>query len=158
MLTYGSWNDKIKTKSDICKWQMNLERIQIKKEGKSHMENKNKILLDRIICQKANEFGFEMIKPEHSGTVVSIMREDWHLFIEMRSPVVPPLQLQMEVHVGDQTMRMFVFPSPIIIHSKNISQFIYLANIANHYLYWGTALGRFWVDEEELDFAYEVKL
>lgn len=122
------------------------------------MENKDKILLDRIICQKANEFGFEMIKPAHSGTVVSIMREDWHLFIEMRSPVVPPLQLQMTVYVEDKTIGMTFFPSPIIIQSKNISQFIYLANVANYYLYLGTALGRFWVDEGQLDFAYEVRL
>ncbi len=122
------------------------------------MKNKNKILLDKIISQKAEELGFEMMKPERAGNVVSILREDWHLFAEVCSPVAPPLELQMAVYADKEAVRMLFFPSPIIIQKKNISSFIHLSNVANRYLYRGIALGRFWVDEERLDFAYEVIL
>ncbi len=122
------------------------------------MKNENKILLDKIISRKAKAFGLEMIKPERAGNVVSIMREDWHLFMEMRSLVAPPLQLQMAVYAKGAEVRMLIFPSPVIIKRENIGSFIYLSNVANHHLYRGAALGRFWVDRERLDFAYEVIL
>ena len=51
---------------------------------------------------------------------------------------------------------MIFFPSPIMIKSENASQFIYLSNAADRYLYCGTALGRFWVDKGNFDLAYEV--
>lgn len=122
------------------------------------MKNESKILLDKIISQKAKEFGFEMIKPERAGNVVSILREDWHLFMEICSPIAPPLQLQMAVYADGAGARMLIFPSPVIIKKENIDSFIHLSNVANHHLYRGAALGRFWVDREHLDFAYEVIL
>lgn len=122
------------------------------------MKNENIHLLNKIITAKSNELGFKILKPENSGTVVSMLQEDWHLFIEMHSSIVPSLPLQMSIYVEDLAIRMIFFPSPIIIKSENASQFIYLSNTANRYLYCGTALGRFWVDKGNSDFAYEVIL
>lgn len=116
------------------------------------------IMLNKIVTRKSNELGFEIMKPEHSGNVVSILREDWHLFLEMRSPIVSSLLLQMTIFVEDEAVRMLLFPSPAIIDSRNTNQFIQLANTANHYLYRGSALGRFWVDVDSRDFAYELIL
>lgn len=114
--------------------------------------------MNEIIIQKSNEFGFEIMKPEHLGNVVSILQEDWHLFIEMHSPILSPLSLQMTIYIEDEAVRMLLFPSPAIIDSRNVNQFIQLSNTANRYLYRGNALGRFWVDMDNCDFAYELIL
>lgn len=116
------------------------------------------LMLNKIVTQKSNELGFEIMELENSGNVVSIFREDWHLFLEMRSPIVPSLLLQMTISVEDKAVRMLIFPSPAIIDSRNTNQFILLSNAANRYLYMGSALGRFWVDVENRDFAYELIL
>lgn len=116
------------------------------------------LMLEKIVIQKSNEFGFEIMELENSGNVVSILREDWHLFLEMRSPIVPSLLLQMTIYVEDEALRMLFFPSPAIIDSRNMNQFILLSNAANRYLYMGSALGRFWVDVENRDFTYELIL
>ena len=113
------------------------------------------LMLNKIVAQKSHELGFQVIKPEHSGNVVSILREDWHLFLEMHSPILSPLSLQMTISVEDEAVRMLLFPSPAIIDSKNTNQFIQLSNAANRYLYMGSALGRFWVDVDNCDLAYE---
>lgn len=122
------------------------------------MEDKNIILLNRIITYKSNELGIEVIKPDHSGSIVSMLREDWHLFIEINSPIVQPqpLLLQMTICVKEDTFQMLCFPSPGIITNNNTEQFIKLANIANLYLFRDSALGRLWVDDENFDFAYEL--
>ncbi len=114
--------------------------------------------INEIITRKSNEIGFEIMKPEHSGNVVSILRENWHLFLEMHSPIVSPLPLQMAIYIEDEAVRMLLFPSPAIIDSRNTNQFIQLSNTANRYLYRGSALGRFWVDVDNRDFAYELIL
>lgn len=114
--------------------------------------------INEIIIRKSNELGFEIMELEHSGNVVSIFREDWHLFLEMRSPIVSSLLLQMTIAVEDEAVQMLLFPSPAIIDSRNTNQFIQLSNTANRYLYRGSALGRFWVDVDNRDFAYELIL
>lgn len=122
------------------------------------MKNENIHLINKIITAKSNELDFKILKTEHSGTVISMLQEDWHLFIEMHSPIVPSLPLQMSICVEDKAVRTLLFPSPIIINSGNVYQFVRLSNVANQYLYRGNALGRFWVDEESLDLAYELIL
>ncbi len=111
---------------------------------------KSKIIrkINEIIPRKTNEFGFEIMKPEHSGNVVSMLRENWHLFLELHSPIVSPLPLQMAIYIEDEAIRMLLFPSPAMIDSRNTNQFIQLSNTANRYLYRGSALGRFWVDAD----------
>lgn len=127
-----------------------------RRKKKNSMKNENICLLNKMINQKTNELGITMIKPKHSGIVVSILREDWHLFAEIQCSVAPSLSLQMTIYVEDDTIRMLFFPSPCIIHNNNINQFLYLSNTANQYLFRGNALGRFWVDEKNLDFSYEL--
>lgn len=122
------------------------------------MKKDNIHLLNKIITAKSNELGFEIMKPKHSGSVVSILRDNLHLFIEMQSPIVPSLLLQMSICVEDGAVRTLLFPSPIIITSGNVCQFVRLSNVANQYLHRGNALGRFWVDEESFDLAYELIL
>lgn len=116
------------------------------------------LMLNKIVTQKSHELGFQVIKLEHSENVVSLLREDWHLFLEMRSPIVSSLLLQMTIAVEDEAVQMLLFPSPAIIDSRNTNQFIQLSNAANRYLYMGSALGRFWVDVDNRDFAYELIL
>lgn len=123
------------------------------------MKKENIHLLNRIITAKSNKFDLKIMKPEHSGTVISFLqKEDWHLFIEMHSPLVSSLSLQMSICVEDKSVRTLLFPAPIIINSGNVCQFVRLSNVANQYLYRGNALGRFWVDEESFDLAYELIL
>lgn len=120
------------------------------------MKEANIYLLNKVINQKAKELRFTITKPVHSGAVVSILREDWHLFTQMSNSLVPALLLQMTICIEEDALRMLFFPSPRIVQENNLKQFIFLSNIANRYLYRGKALGRFWVDETSLDFAYEV--
>ncbi len=120
------------------------------------MKKENLSVLGKIVKQKSKELNFTIMKPEYSRTVISFLRkEEWHLFIEMHSPLVPSLSLQMSIYVEDKAVRTLIFPSPIIINSGNVCQFVRLSNAANQYLYRGNALGRFWVDEESFDLAYE---
>lgn len=122
------------------------------------MKNSSLHRLDNIVVQKSRELGFNPIKRENSGSVVSILRDDWHLAIELSSPIVPTMPFQMSIRTEGLKIRMLLFPSPPIIKKSNVGEFIHLANAANCYLYRGTALGRFWVDEANLDFAYELNL
>ncbi len=122
------------------------------------MKKENILLLNKVIAAKSEELGFEFIRPEHDGPVVSILREDWHLFAQIQSPIVPSLSLQMAIYAEDDAVRMLLFPSPAIIDSGNALPFIQLSNLANRYLYMGDALGRFWVDADLCDFAYELIL
>lgn len=122
------------------------------------MTRENLSTLEKIVRVKSKEFNFTNMKLEHSASVIPMLREDWHLFMQMESPILPPLSLQMAIYAEETAVRMLLFPSPIIINRENVNEFIRLSNVANRYLYRGTALGRFWVDEEKLDFAYEVIL
>ncbi len=122
------------------------------------MKNENMLLLDKMITAKSKELGFTFMKPEHTGSVVSMLRDDWHLFMEIQSPIVPALSLQMSIDAEDDAVRMLLFPSPPIIGSGNALAFIQLSNLANRDLYMGDALGRFWVDVDHCDFAYELIL
>ncbi len=99
------------------------------------MKNENVHLLNKIITAKSSKLGFEIMKPAHSGTVVSILRaENWHLFIEMHSPIAPYLSFQMSICTEDKAVQSLIFPSPIIINSGNVCQFVRLSNVAIDYL------------------------
>lgn len=125
------------------------------------MNTSNVYILEKIIREKSIDLDFTSIKtrPQNAdSSVVSILREDWHLWTELRIPIAPPMPFQMSIRTEDSKIGMLFFPSPGIIKKDNVGAFIQLANVANHYLYRGTALGRFWVDEDNLDFSYEVRL
>lgn len=122
------------------------------------MKTENKILLDKIIKNKCAKLGFESMEIQKEGPVVSILKEDWHLFIEFRNPLLPPLQLQCAITIEEDDIRLLCFPSPVIITDETMNEFIRFCNEANRELCGGMAWGRFWCDEENYDFAYEVIL
>lgn len=121
-------------------------------------KSENKILLDKIIRNKCAELGFERMEIQKEGPVVSLVKEDWHLFIEFSNPLLPPLKLQSAITIEKDAVRLLCFPSPVIITDKTMNEFIRFCNEANRELYAGMAWGRFWCDEEHYDFAYEVIL
>lgn len=122
------------------------------------MKSENISLLNRIIRRKSTEFRWQ--QEEKSPQVVPLFapREEFHLFIELDSPVVPPLPLQMSIQVEEDAVRSLMFPSPRLLTEQTAERFLSLSNEANRELYRGAALGRFWVDIENLDFAYELIL
>lgn len=81
--------------------------------------------------------------------------EAWHMFylLENENNLVPPLEIQgtMEVLKNDQ-IRLLWFIHPIMINEWNMENCILFANEVNRELGNG---GRFWVDTEYFDFAYE---
>lgn len=122
------------------------------------MKTQNKILLDKIIKNKCAELGFESMEIQKKGPVVSILKEDWHLFIEFQNSLLSPLQLQCTITIEGDAIRLLCFPSPVIIADKTMNEFIRFCNEANRELCGDMAWGRFWCDEENCDFAYEVLL
>lgn len=122
------------------------------------MNRENLSKLEQVVKQKSRELCFSIIRSKHSGPIVSMLREEWHLSVHIDSSLVQRLFLQMAIHVGSESISMLFFPSPSIIKGDNVSWYIRLANTANRYLYRGNALGRFWVDENNFDFVYEVCL
>ena len=122
------------------------------------MKTENNILLDKIIKNKCAELGFGSMEIQKGGPVVSILREDWHLFIEFQSPLLPSLQLQCAITIEGDAISLLCFPSPVIITDETMNEFIRFCNEANRELFMGKAWGRFWCDEENYDFAYEAIL
>ena len=95
------------------------------------MKAENKILLDKIIKNKCAELGFESMEIQKEGPVVYILKEDWHLFIEFRNPLLPPLHLQCAITIEEDDIRLLCFPSPVIITDKTMNEFIRFCNEAN---------------------------
>ena len=84
--------------------------------------------------------------------------EQFHLVFSVRTSV-GFLPMQMSIQVYDDIILCLIFPSPQIIkNAADAQRFLPLANEANRELYRGRAEGRFWVDFENMDFAYEVRL
>jgi len=122
------------------------------------VKEENINLLKGIIRRKCTELGWHQV--EQSSRVISLAapREKFHLMTELDSPVVPSLPLQMSIQDEGDDVRAILFPSPRLLTEQAAEGFLSLANDANRELYRGTGLGRFWVDMEHLDFAYEVLL
>lgn len=123
------------------------------------MRAENLTVLERVIKQKSAELGFCQKKLTSGVIPIAAPRERVHLMTELNSPVVPALPLQMSIRDSGNAIRALLFPSPPIIHNEQAAeQFLILENEANRELYRGAALGRFWVDIKNLDFAYELIL
>lgn len=114
--------------------------------------------LERIIKRKSAELGFYQAKQPPKIISLAAPHERFHLMLELSSHIAPPLPLQMSIQDEDDTIRSLLFPSPRLLTGQTAERALCLANEANRELYRGTALGRFWVDIENLDFAYEVLL
>lgn len=122
------------------------------------MGEENLAALERIIMRKSTELGLYHAKQSPKILSLAAPHERFHLMLELSSPVAPPLPLQMSIQDEGDTIRALLFPSPRILTEQTAECFLGLANEANRELYRGTALGRFWVDIENLDFAYELIL
>ena len=79
------------------------------------MKSENIRLLNRIIRRKSTEFGWH--QGEKSPQVVPLFapRERFHLFIELDSPVVPSLPLQLSIQGEENAVRALLFPSPRLL-------------------------------------------
>ena len=107
-------------------------------------------------CKRERElFGIRVIKKDNTSKVRQMYPEAWHMFylLENENNLVPPLEIQgtMEVLKNDQ-IRLLWFIHPIMINEWNMENCILFANEVNREIGNG---GRFWVDTEYFDFAYE---
>lgn len=122
------------------------------------MKAENLTSLEKMIRRKSVELGFYSVGDFPKVVSLFVPQERFHLSIRLRNPVVPDLPLQMSIRDEEGTVRVLLFPSPSILTEHTADQFLILANEANRELYRGAALGRFWVDTENRDFAYELLL
>ena len=60
-------------------------------------ENIN-IVLQKMIERKASEFSLEKEKRPHTGSIISIFLEEWHLFAWLEHPLVPTLVNPYELY------------------------------------------------------------
>lgn len=118
------------------------------------MKENTNIILEQIIDRKARELSLEKEKQNHTGSIVSMLRDEWHLWGWFKHPLVPPLEIQCSISVEGSFVRAVWFPHPILITPETRTEFVLLANEANLELHSG---GRFWCNED-MDFAYEIVL
>lgn len=118
------------------------------------MHKHTNILLTQIVDQKTREFSLKKIKWENTGSIISIFREEWHLFALLEHPCVSTLEIQCSICIEGDFVRTVWFPDPTLITPKTKTEFVLLANEANIELHSG---GRFWCNED-MDFAYEIVL
>ena len=118
------------------------------------MSKNSSLILTQIVNKKTREFSLEKVKQEHSDSVVSIFRENWHLLSWLYNPLVPTLEIQCSICTEGNFVRAVWFPHPALITPETKTEFILLANEANIELHSG---GRFWCNED-MDFAYEIVL
>lgn len=126
------------------------------------MKQKNFDRLAQIIRRKATQLGFRQLVKQ-SPRIISLAapNEKFRLEVTLNNHiVVPPLPLILSVQVYEDSFWALLFPDPCILSEKTVEAALTLANEANRELYRGTALGRFWVDDdpEHLDFAYDLYL
>lgn len=122
------------------------------------MRDESVRLIAHAVGQAASRWGLEVRRPERSGPVLPLLRDDWHLYAELSHPLVPPLPVQMSITLEADAARMLCFPSPPVITADTLTAFLQFSNEANTWLSGSSALGRFWVDCERGDLAYELIL
>ena len=132
---------------------LNLHVVSIQEE--EHMKKESMEVVGRIVKRERELFGIRVIKKDNTSKVRQMYPEAWHMFylLENENNLVPPLEIQgtMEVLKNDQ-IRLLWFIHPIMINEWNMENCILFANEVNRELGNG---GRFWVDKEYFDFAYE---
>lgn len=118
------------------------------------MSKNSSLILTQIVNKKSRELSLKKEKQEHSNSVVSIFREEWHLFSLLNNPLVSTLEIQCSIRTEGNFVSAVWFPHPTLITPETKTEFILLANEANIELHSG---GRFWCNEN-MDFAYEIVL
>lgn len=132
---------------------LNPHAVSVQEE--EHMKKESMEVVGRIVKRERELFGIRVIKKDNTSKVRQMYPEAWHMFylLENENNLVPPLEIQgtMEVLKNDQ-IRLLWFIHPIMINEWNMENCILFANEVNRELGNG---GRFWVDTEYFDFAYE---
>lgn len=132
---------------------LNPHAVSVQEE--EHMKKESMEVVGRIVKRERELFGIRVIKKDNTSKVRQMYPEAWHMFylLENENNLVPPLEIQgtMEVLKNDQ-IRLLWFIHPIMINEWNMENCILFANEVNRELGNG---GRFWVDKEYFDFAYE---
>ncbi|MEJ8733759.1 MULTISPECIES: hypothetical protein [Mediterraneibacter] len=118
------------------------------------MKQDSRIILEQIVNRKSRELCLEKQKWDTSASIVTIFREEWHVFARLLHPLVSILEIQSSFYVEEEYIRAVWYPHPVMMTADTRREFILFANEANIELYSG---GRFWCDEN-MDFAYEIVL
>lgn len=122
------------------------------------MKEKAMKIVEELISEN-KKYEITVLKHNKTEKVVPINSniENIHLFLELENEIVPSLKLQYSIRFeGDNYVRFLIFPSPTIINEKTRDEFVTFVNVANRYVL--TGYGRFWVDLDHDDFAYELLL
>ena len=92
------------------------------------MKKDTSMILKQLIDKKAKEFSLEKIKRNNTGSVVSIWREDWHLFSWLIHPLFPTLEIQCSINLDEDFVRAVWFPHPTLITPDTRTEFILFSN------------------------------
>ena len=145
-------HDTILHRTSVC--AVSEPTCSINTGGRTYEKREHEVV-GRIVKRERELFGIRVIKKDNTSKVRQMYPEAWHMFylLENENNLVPPLEIQgtMEVLKNDQ-IRLLWFIHPIMINEWNMENCILFANEVNRELGNG---GRFWVDTEYFDFAYE---
>ena len=113
------------------------------------MDKINIQMLRKVLNKNARLFQLKMIDKKRD---LYFMKEDYHFFTVIENEVFR-WELQIAIDVSSKGLiHSMVFLHPVVITDETKSSYIEFANAANLYL--GSAMGRFWVNDEN-DFCYE---
>lgn len=119
------------------------------------MKNRNSIerrKLKEILVKNAKLFKLEMIDKKENRFVI---REDFHFFTRIENEIFT-WNLQFTIDMATKGLiHLMMFLDPVIVTYETKTTYIEFANAANLYL--GSALRRFWVNEDN-DYCYECYL
>lgn len=115
------------------------------------MKSAEKEKLRKILMKNARLFQMT-IKDKKDGY---FMKEDFHLFTLIENEIFS-WELQITIDCATEgRIHSMMFLHPVVITTTTKSAYIEFANAANLYL--GSAMGRFWVNDDN-DFCYECYL
>ena len=103
------------------------------------MKEKNLNTLEKIVRRRSAELGLQVMDSAPKIISLAAPRERFHLFIELDSPVAPPLPLQLSIQGEENAVRVLLFPSPRLLTEQTAERFLSLANETNRELYRGAA-------------------
>lgn len=103
--------------------------------------------LVREKCKANNRI--ELHVTENQENVVSFVRDNYHMFLKLDS-----ISLQISIGIEEKSVYALIFIDPIIVNSKNKSEFV---NFINHMNWLTTGFGHFYVDTNN-DIAYSIRI
>lgn len=122
------------------------------------MQNKILNQLNTLVKKCERKYGYRSYEFKTSK-VIKLYEEDYHLLLTIEDDSTGfSLELQMSILVEESGINAVLFPSPRVVTSHNKERFFKFINSANRYLHRSWSLGRFYIDDEFLDLAYEIAL